>query len=363
MSLRFERQTRTTLALQFQRFSRNECRISRSPFYELISSRIAEDTDLLDLAGSVRRGQRAPNLFLAAVQYLVLTRAGNPLKAVYDGVADGAPAPPDFFETFRAFCLDNAKQIEGIISTRTVQTNEPRRSALFLPALFIVEEQADFREFHFLDVGCSAGLNLLWDKFSYSYSNGVRCGDESSELTIECGVHGDGTPPLREKLPKAASRVGIEIEPVDVSNPDNVTWLRSLIWPDQRDRVLLLDKALGVLKKNPPRIVAGDCAEKIPEIAAGMPDTGPVCLLFSHSVNQAFKNGRVGLTSLFGALSATRTIFEVSLGNFRERVPELVLARYEKGRRTYEERLAICHPHGAWLRWEPRSLKGRPPGA
>ena len=277
MSLRFEKQTRDTLALQFREFSQNECRLSRSPFYEALCAGIAEDADLLDLAGGVREGQRAPNLFLAAVQYLVLTRGDNTLKDVYEGVSAEVPAPEGFFGTFRAFCLDNAQQITDIISTRTVQTNEVRRCAVFLPALFLVEERAGFRPFHFVDVGCSAGLNLLWDKYRYRYSNTTSCGDASAALLIECEVKGDSPLPLRETLPKAASRVGIEIEPVDTSDPDGIIWLRSLIWPDQCDRLTLLSTALAVLRKHPPRIVVGDCAEMIPEVVGELPASEPVC--------------------------------------------------------------------------------------
>jgi hypothetical protein len=313
---------------------------------------------LLDLAGNVRKGQRAPNLFLAAVQYLVLTQKDNSLRVLYEDISNGIPARPGFFGTFKAFCLDNARQISGIISTRTVQTNEVRRCAVFLPALFLVEDKAPSRQFHFLDVGCSAGLNLLWDRYHYRFSDGVSCGDESSALTIECDVHGDISPPLRELLPKPASRIGIEIEPVDVFNADNVIWLKSLIWPDQRYRVALLDAALAVFRENPPRIVVGDCAEKIPQIVSGLPDSEPVCLLFSHSANQAFRGGRGELSCLLEELSSSRIIFEVSLGNFRGGTPDLILSQYERGRRTSEERLATCHPHGAWIRWSRQHIGG-----
>jgi hypothetical protein len=354
MSLRHEQQTSLTLALQFRKFSENECRLSSSPFYEALCVRIAEDTDLLDIAKSVRVGQRAPNMFLAAVQYLVLTQEKNPLKAAYVDVGNGVPARPDFFDDFKAFCLDSRNQIAEIMSTRTVQTNEVRRCATFLPALFLVERRADFREFHFVDVGCSAGLNLLWHKYHYRYSNGASCGDESSELHILCDVNGDIPPPLGKALPKTASQIGIEIEPVDVSDPDNVNWLKALIWPDQHDRVDLLDAALALLRKGPPRIIKGDCTEKIPQIVREMPRSEPVCLLFSHSANQVFKEGRKELTFLLEGLSDARKIFEISIGHFEEGAPELILSEYENGRTKSEERLATTHPHGNWIRWNRR---------
>jgi hypothetical protein len=351
MITRHDRQTRQTLAEQFAAFAGNECRLSESPFYAALCERIAADRDLLDIAAHVRIGQRAPNLFLAAVQYLVLTRDKNPLRAVYGGLANGAAAPEDFFPTFRRFCLDNGEQIAGIVSRRTVQTNEVRRSALFLPALFLVEERADFRPFHFIDVGCSAGFNLLWDRYHYRYSNGVCCGDASSALHIPCELRGQAFPPLRAQLPKTASRVGIEIEPVDVTDPDTVVWLRSLIWPDQHERMVLFDVAMSILENDPPRIVGGDCAEKIPEIVGEIPASDSICLLFSHSVNQAFSEGRRGLSALLEGLSSSRRLFEISLGNFEEPAPELILSEYENGRRKSEGRLATCHPHGNWIRW------------
>ena len=58
-----------------------------------------------------------------------------------------------------------------------VQTNEVRRSALLLPAFFLVSREAQGRPLYLLEIGTAAGLNLLWDRYGYDYGNGLRSGD------------------------------------------------------------------------------------------------------------------------------------------------------------------------------------------
>ncbi len=51
-------------------------------------------------------------------------------------------------------------------------------------------------------------------------------------LVIDCELRGERTPPL-DVTPKVGGRVGLELNPVDLSNDDDRDWLRALMWPDQ----------------------------------------------------------------------------------------------------------------------------------
>lgn len=121
-----------------------------------------------------------PNLFLAAVQHLLLKGTPHPLSEFYkssDRTADRAEDPNP---KFRSFCLEHIEEIRRLISARSVQTNEVGRSALLLPAFVLVSRQAQRRPLHLVEIGASAGLNLLWDRYGYDYGDGQRYGDGNS---------------------------------------------------------------------------------------------------------------------------------------------------------------------------------------
>ena len=161
-----------SVASQFQAFA-EKCR-QFSPLYERLAMGIAEDPEVMTLAAQARRGERTPNLFLAAVQYLVLKGTRHPVAQFYK---DGAAPLDDPYPDFRAFCLEHAAAIKALITTRMVQTNEIRRSALLLPAFVLVSREAQGRPLYLLEIGVAAGLNLLWDRYGYDYGNGLRSGD------------------------------------------------------------------------------------------------------------------------------------------------------------------------------------------
>ena len=73
---------------------------------------------------------------------------------------------------FRAFAAAHADELAELLVTRSTQTNEIGRCALLLPAFGIVA--AEVGPLAHLDVGTSAGLNLLLDRYHYGYEPGWR---------------------------------------------------------------------------------------------------------------------------------------------------------------------------------------------
>ena len=65
-----DRPSRDDLSQRFERFARRECHVS--PLYERLSLGIAHDPEILAIATQAKRGQPVPNLFLAAVHFLLL---------------------------------------------------------------------------------------------------------------------------------------------------------------------------------------------------------------------------------------------------------------------------------------------------
>ena len=109
-------------------------------------------------------GSRRLLLLLAAVHYLLLCGVDHALGAFYPSVAHLASVPPgDPVPAFRAFCRDHREALLNLVSTGLVQTNEPRRCTVLLPAFATVARLAGGAPLALIEVGASAGLNLLFD--------------------------------------------------------------------------------------------------------------------------------------------------------------------------------------------------------
>jgi hypothetical protein len=352
---RHAKNTLDSLAVQFHRFGERECRGS-CPLYESLSHRIAEDSALLSLALDTRRGQLAPNVFFAAVQYLLYDAGDDQLRNWYPGLGGTRAVEPldSAFVEFRRFCSSNSSEIRQLLKTRVVQTNEVRRNACFLPALELVSRSLGGRGFRFVDIGASAGFNLLWNRCEYAYGSNGSLRPPTPALTITCEVRGSVTPPIPQRMPYAHSAVGVELEPIDPSDEDAVRWLRSLIFPNHLDRFKLFDAAVREVIESPPDVRRGDARECLPEMIEEMPEDEPAVLLFSYSMNQIFPDGLDGARKLLTAASVRRRLFEVALGYFGGSIPVLMYAEYENGRPMMpQHKLANCHTHGAWLEWTP----------
>ena len=75
----------------------------------------------------------------------------------------------------------------------------------------------------------SAGLNLHVDRVGITYSNGQSLGDPSSPVQLSSSIVGDRPLPARA-VPEVVARVGVDLDPVDVTNADDARWLRACLW-------------------------------------------------------------------------------------------------------------------------------------
>ncbi len=336
---------------EFEQFARGQFRGS-SPLYERLARGIAGDRELLELAAGAREGQSAPLLLLAAVQYLLLDGAGasHALAAYYPGVAPGVPREGDPTPAFRAFCREHREALGRLLATRLVQTNEVRRCACLLPAFGLAARRGGDQPLALVEIGASAGLNLLWDRYGYDYGDGRRAGDPRSPVQLACAVWGDRRPPIPDPFPAVASRVGVDLDPVDVRDPEETRWLRALIWPGQTERAELLGRALEVVRRDPPRVLAGDSTERLPAMLAAIPPDVTLCLFHTFALYEFPDEARERLLGLLAEEARRRAFFRISLEWRGEEDALLELVSYADGGQT-EERLAWCDTHGAWLEW------------
>jgi hypothetical protein len=342
------------LARRFVRFADQECG-DYAPFYDRLARGIAGDPELLTIAACSRSGQQAPNLLLAAVHYLLLCGADHALGAFYPGVAHVAAVPPgDPMPAFRSFCREHRAALMALVSTGLVQTNEPQRCTVLLPAFATVARLAGGMPLALIEVGASAGLNLLFDRYGYDYGAGRCAGDAASPVRFACTVRGAELPPIPTDTPPVVARLGIDLNPIRADDPQAVLWLRALVWPEHPQRAALLRQVLALARREPPPLMAGDALAVLPQAVADAPPDSALCLFHTATLAHFPPEARERFRALIPELARRRDLFWLSSegsGDAERRGQyETILTAFRHGRRV-ERRLAYSHPHGAWLEW------------
>lgn len=331
------------ISADFLRFS-EEC-MSASPLYSRLARSIANDDELLRLAN---RASAPPvtNLFFGAVHLLLLGGTRHELAGFYPSLPEESRSGNPF-GAFLDFCRENRAEIEGVLRTRRVQTNEPRRSALILPALATVEARTG-GPLALVEVGASAGLNLLFDRYSYEYTPCGRIGD--SEVVLECEVRGAELP-LPDRMPEVAFRVGLDLAPVDIYDEKDVAWLMALIWPEEfRERSRLLAGAIEVCRGDPPDLIAGDALDTLPGVLKRLPQNASPVVFHTFTINQFSEEAHLRFKSLLNKhASRSGSLHEVSISWYPgDDFASIELTRYPRGN---PELLARCDGHAAWIEW------------
>lgn len=336
------------LAFLFRDFGEHQAQAA-SPLYAALAVKIATDEDLLLLASHAQRGQPVQNMLFAAVHDLLLRGVAHPLAAYYPSVTP-SPDPGDPFPAFRAFCHDYAEDIRSLLASRRVQTNEVGRCALLLPAFNTAANLSGQQPLALIEVGASAGLNLLWDYYAYDYGIGQTYGSIESPLVLHCELRGTARPGLPDPLPAIADRVGLDLNPINIHDDDAVRWLRALVWPDQPHRMRRLETAVTLARQNPPRLAEGDALSQLPGLLKAAPPDATLCIYHSFVLNQFSHEDRARYDTLLADYSHERDVYDVALEWIGTPAPEIILRAFHSGSLN-EMPLAVCEPHGRWLEW------------
>jgi hypothetical protein len=297
------------LAQRFVTFADQECG-DYTPFYAQLARGIAHDPEMLAIAAHTHSGQQAPNLLLAAVHDLRLRGADHALAAFYPSVAHLAAVPPgDPIPAFRSFCQDNRTALIDLVSTRLVQTNEPQRCTVLLPAFAMVRHLAGGMPPALIELGASAGLNLLFDRYSYDYGAGRSAGDHGSPIQFACTLRGEVQPPIPASMPPVAARVGIDLHPIHADDPEAIRWLRALVWPEHPARAALLQQVLALAQREPPPLIAGDALTVLPHAIADTPADTAVCVFHTATLTHFPSEAREGFRALIPELARQRDLF------------------------------------------------------
>jgi hypothetical protein len=172
---------------------------------------------------------------------------------------------------------NEADFIADWVATERVQTNEPRRCWWLVPCFAEAARRTGAHTFDCLELGCSAGLNLLWDRYGYEYATG------SLEGSPVFRGEERGKPVPVSLLPRVRFRVGVDLAPPDLHTEEGVRLLKAFVWAGQEQRLADLDAAIEVWRRDPPEIVVGDLVDELPELL-GRPSGDAVLLVWETAV-------------------------------------------------------------------------------
>lgn len=321
-----------------------------SPLYSHFAQECAQDRDMLAL---IARIDNVPpmNLLFGAVK-LALSPA-DALAAWYPHLAGDAArvADADAYPAFRRYALEHSEVIEAAGRTRRTQTNEVGRAAGLLP--WIASESVRLNQVsgtpgapvHLVDVGASAGLNLCLDRFDYDYGTATVLTNNpaATRLVLMCDNRGDFAIP--EQAPRVSARIGLDLAPVDATDPEHAAWLEALVWPGHEDRLERLRAAISIRGETDITMIGGDAAQTLAGLDSVVPP-GPVVVFHSMMLYQLNTGQRSALDEAVAVLAAARPVARVAL----EPLDLSKRPQVRVGLRLADAKvLATAHAHGRWL--------------
>ena len=321
-----------------------------SPLYAELAQAIDGDEELKALSAASRKGQPPANLLLAAVHFLLLRGAQHSLRDYYPSLG-GTRTGAEVFSLFRDFALGHGEAVRRLVETRVTNTNEVGRSAV-LRAGFGALAGEESRPLYLIEIGPSAGLNMIWDRYGVRYLRDGAVAAEvlpDSKLVLNCALKGAATPPVNV-MPRITGRVGLELNPVNLANPEDRDWLRALVWPDQPERLTRLETAIAMFREAPAQLRGGDALSLLPQALAEAPPGAAICVYHTIAVYQFSSRMKRALEDLMAA--AGRPVWHLSFEYASGINYAVNLTQYgvlSGAVRTVT--LGLAQPHGGWIDW------------
>jgi len=298
-----------------------------SPSYERLCLGVADDRAMLQRLSALPRAKQQPNLLLAATRYL------------------GGPIEP--YPAFAAWAARRWDDLVAVMLARATQTNEAARCTALLPPLARIDGPVALFE-----VGASAGLCLYPDRYAFRYTagDGVHLLGESP-VVLDCAA--SGPVPWPARLPEVVWRGGLDLNPLDATDPDIARWLECLVWPEETHRFGVLRGALDLAREDPPHIVAGDLTRDLEAAVEIVPDDATLVIQHSAVLPYVSASGREAFGRAVASVAARRpTVWLANeapgmLSESDERLGQGVRFLLSVDGRP----AALTGSHGDWLRW------------
>ena len=321
------------VAKRYRQFAEQECR-GYSELYDELAVAVSEDPAILEFIATMPVIQ--PNLFFAAIQFL--TRAAGMPKTA---------------SQLRVLVRTRDREIADVMRSHRTQTNEVGRCSVLLRAL-------PPGPLALVEVGASAGLCLLLDRFHYQLGS-TSLGEPASPVQLRCKTN--GPVPVPTAIPTIAWRRGLDAYPIDVHDQEAVRWLLACVWADHPDRRRRLEGAIELARTHPLVVNTGDLVDDLPPLLADVPDDAQLVVFHSAVLGYVDLDRRHAFADILADTSKRRDVTWLSNeapgvlpemtalsppGNERQFL--LGRTRFTNGQRR-DELLALAHPHGADLTW------------
>ncbi|MFM5953880.1 MAG: DUF2332 domain-containing protein [Novosphingobium sp.] len=231
------------------------------------------------------------------------------------------------------------------------QTNEAGRSANFIAAMLWLADRGLPARFACLEIGSSAGINLMLDRYHYDLG-GVQVGPEPGAMQFQTEWQGD--PPPDHPITIVSAR-GCDVAPVDLTDPAQALRLKAYIWPEHTVRFERMEAAVAAAQRQAPDLVHQDAAAFVETELARPQEPGTTRMLMHSIVWQyvpADQQARVTAAMEAAGARATpdRPLAWVALeANRVMHVHEMVVRYWPGG--AGGEIVTRAHPHGAWIGW------------
>ena len=213
----------------------------------------------------------------AALNLLARSGRAPTLAAFYPPQAPGDDDA--FWGAMSAAISDHDSEMAAFLDSPP-QTNEVVRSAVLLGGFLHIAAATEM-PLALFELGASAGLNLLFDRYAYDLGEERRWGNPDSPVRIVSDWTG-AAPGLDTRL-TITSRAAVDLRPVNARSREDRERMLSYIWPEQTERLRRIEPALDIVAASDLAIVQGDALAWLRTIMSGPPQTG-VCRVVYHSV-------------------------------------------------------------------------------
>jgi hypothetical protein len=244
---------------------------------------------------------------------------------------------------------DHREFLTKFVSEQNVQTNEVLRSWILAPLFLRIAQRTGAEVLDLVDLGCSAGLNLVWDRYRHIYQAG-EWGPGDALLTLSSEERKPVPGELLELRPRVRGRIGIDRNPIDVTTDEGARLLKCFVWAGQETRLERLDRAIEALRADPPELTRGDMVEVLPEVLAGRGKDALTVVFATASLGYLPDEGVARVRGSLDEAGKSGGLVFVNTGTGRtgEHHWGLRVVYYPGAEREFA---GEADYHGAWLDW------------
>ncbi|MEZ5734924.1 MAG: DUF2332 domain-containing protein [Novosphingobium sp.] len=273
----------------------------KSPLYAALAKAGADDPDILEIASHGMASAPPVHLF-TSVHFLLLGGLADPLASYFPTLTE-SPLPPDeAWPDFRRFCLEHRDELIELLRTRPVQMTYVERCRNILAPMSYIADQAG-EPLNLIEIGCSVGVLLTFDRYAYELHEGERVGPEDAPFLLKGKLAGG--PKLR--IPRIGTRTGLDLNIIDTNSEEDRRWMLATCFPELLEKQAQLAEAMDIVAETDIRWMEGDALVNLRQALADTPD--PVCVFHNACLFYWPQEAKAALDELLCEESRKRTIY------------------------------------------------------